>query len=257
MLAAAGKWLAKQAGEAAGVLAGLVEGVFDALMQLGRKLAKLGAGVVSHIAIEVRLDPKNYHLRQIVLMPVGDEATLTNDMSLSALGFDFKLDVKLRPSLVVDLGPESWVGLVVQPVTGSYATLGTDLWLDKETTPQQAMGTTSKDGSASEADRLIQLKAEPTTEAGAVTEPDIVVAAIQNGQQQFCQTFGNGEEFDKKIEIDGSLAAGLRKTKARRRGRPLCEEWRGCLGNRSKAGDHDRAGRWTIRETPAFVADQR
>lgn len=212
MLAAAGKWLAKQAGKAAEVLAGLVEAVFDALMQLGRKLAKLGSGVVSHIAIEVRLDPKSYHLRQIVLMPVGKDADLASDMTLSALGFDFTLNAKLRPSLVIDLGPESWIGLVVQPVTGSHATLATDLWLDKETTPQQSMGTTDKNGSAVPADRLIQLKAEPTQEAGAPTAPDIVVAAIQNGRPCFFQTFGSGEEFDKKVDFgNGKFAVGLRE----------------------------------------------
>ncbi|MDB5553656.1 MAG: hypothetical protein JWL86_3640 [Rhizobium sp.] len=141
LLAAAGKWLARQAGKAAELLAGLVEAVFDALMQLARKLAQLGGEIVSHIAIEARLDPKTYGLRQIVLMPVGDDASLSKHLSLSALGFDFKLDATLRPSLVVDLGPESWVGLVIQPEPGSAAVLGTDLWLDKETAPQQAMGT--------------------------------------------------------------------------------------------------------------------
>lgn len=213
MLAAAGKWLAKQAGKAAEALAGLVEAVFEALMQLGRGLAKLGKDVVSHIAIEVRLDPKTYHVRQIVLMPVGADASLTNTISLSALGFDFELDTKLRPSLVVDLGPESWVGLVIQPTTGSVATLGTDLWLDKETTPQQAMGATKADGSATKTERLIQLKAEPTTEAQADTAPDIVVAVIQNGRPRFFQTFGNGDVFDKQIGFGtDKFAAGLRET---------------------------------------------
>lgn len=214
LLAAAGKWLAKQAGKAAELLAGLVEAVFDALMQLARKLAQLGGAIVSHIAIEARLDPKTYGLRQIVLMPVGEDASLSKQLTLSALGFDFKLDASLRPSLVVDLGPESWVGLVVQPEPGSEAVLGTDLWLDKETTPQQAMGTTGGDGAVEpEPKRLIELKAKPSTEADANRTQEIVVVAMQHGRPRFFQTFANGEEFKEIIDFrNGKFAAGLRET---------------------------------------------
>ncbi|MER9877953.1 hypothetical protein [Mesorhizobium sp. M0118] len=213
LLAAAGKWIARQAGNAAAALAGLVEAVFDGLMQLARKLAELGGDVVSHIAVEVRLDPKTYQLRQIVLMPVGKDAGLLKyKLSLSALGFDFDLDAALRPSLVVDVGPSSWVGLAIQPITDSKAVLGTDLWLDKDTTPQQAMGSTDETGKAP-GQRLIQLKASPSAEASASRVQEIVVAAVQHGRPRFFQTFEDGKNFTELLDFkDGNVAASLRET---------------------------------------------
>ncbi|AYG66119.1 hypothetical protein [Rhizobium sp. CCGE531] len=213
LLATAGKWLAKQAGNAAEALAGLVEAVFDGLMQLGRKLAQLGGDAVSHIAVEVRLDPKTYQLRQIVVMPAGKDADLlTKTLSLSALGFDFDLDAALRPSLIIDLGPSSWVGLVIQPTADSHAVLGTDLWLDKETTPQQAMGSTDETGKE-HGQRLIQLKASPSTEASGNRVQEIVVAAVQRGRPRFFQTFEDGKNFTELLDFkDGNVAASLRET---------------------------------------------
>ncbi|QKC98268.1 hypothetical protein [Mesorhizobium sp. NZP2298] len=212
LLAAAGKWLARQAGDAAAALAGLVEGVFDGLIQLARKLAELGGDVVSHIAVEVRLDPKTYQLRQIVLMPAGKDANLNTTLKLSALGFDLDLDAALRPSLVIDLGPSSWVGLVIQPTADSKAVLGTDLWLDKETTPQQAMGSTDETGKEPE-QRLIQLKASPSKEASGNRVQEIVVAAVQSGRPRFFQTFEDGKKFTELLDFkDGNVAAALRET---------------------------------------------
>lgn len=209
MLAAAAKWLARQAGAAAGVLAGLAEAVFDTLMQLVKKLGELGDTVISHLAIEVRLDPKSYRLRQILIMPAGDDANLDKALTLSALGFDFSLNAKLRPGLMIDLGPENWFGLVLQPAASTKAVLGTDLWLDKETGPQQAMGSTDKEG-LSGGGRLIQLTAAPVTPAGGKAMHDIVVVAMQNGRPKLFQTFSQasaGEEFKDRLDFGNGRAA--------------------------------------------------
>jgi hypothetical protein len=212
LLASAAKWLAAQAGRAAAVLAGMAEAVVEALLQLLGRLIALGQEVFTHIAIEIRLDPKTYRLRQIVVMPAADEGMLTKTVSLSALGFDFELHSKLRPALVIDLGPESWTGLVVQPQPGSTVSLGTDLWLDKETGPQQAMGTTDKTG-VSGSKRLIQLTATPSAETGKMH--DVVVAAIQHGRPKFLQTYSRGESgetFDEALTFDGKTAIAIRET---------------------------------------------
>lgn len=214
MLATAARWLARQAGAAAGVLAGLAEAVFDTLMQLVKALGELGETVISHLAVEVRLDPKSYKLRQILVMPAGEDTNLDKAVTLSALGFDFSLNAKLRPGLMIDLGPENWFGLVVQPAAGTQAVLGTDLWLDKETGPQQAMGSTEKDGLSS-GGRLIQLTAAPVTPAGGKAMHDIVVVAIQHGRPRLFQTFSQsstGEEFKDRLDFgNGRGAVAIRE----------------------------------------------
>lgn len=93
-------------------LIGLVEAVFDGLMQLVRKLAHLGGDAVSHIAVEVRLDPNTYKLRQIVVMPAGKDANLLKQvLSLSALGFDFDaaLIIKIASSRILFRMPSNQV----------------------------------------------------------------------------------------------------------------------------------------------------
>ncbi len=211
MLGSAAKWLARQAGKAAGMLAGIAEAIFETLMQLGEKLGDLTS--ISHLAIEMRLDPKNYSLRQILLMPVADEATLSGDLKLSAFGVNLDLDASFRPALVIDFGPESWFGLVVQAKPGAQATLGTDLWLDKETGPQQAMGSTDKDGLSGNGGRLIQLKASAVAPVGTPGH-DIVLLAMQNGRPKLFQTFGRdgGDSFSDGIQFGSHAAIALRET---------------------------------------------
>ncbi|MBR1252264.1 hypothetical protein JQ634_00945 [Bradyrhizobium sp. AUGA SZCCT0240] len=215
LLAAAAKWLAKQAGEAIGLLAGLVEAVLEAILQLLKELARLGADatkeIISHIAIEVRLEPKSYRLRQIVIMPVRDDSKETADVEASALGFDFIMAASLRPALVIDLGPESWTGVVVQVKQGSHATLATDLWLEKETGPQQAITTTNPDTGAAGAapPRLVKLVATPIDSSGAT---EIVLAAVQRGRLKLFQSFVGDQLAQKEIKFDGRAAVAIRET---------------------------------------------
>ncbi|MES0001681.1 hypothetical protein NKJ90_23240 [Mesorhizobium sp. M0051] len=216
MLASAAKWLAGQAGEAIGLLAGLVEAVLEAVLQLVKELVRLGSDVgneiISHIAVEVRLDPKTYRLRQIIIMPVRDDSKPAQDVTTSALGFDFVMAADLRPALVIDLGPESWTGIVVQP-TGSVVSLATDFWLAKETGPQQAITTIDKDGVQGQSPpRLVQLKATPMTVMDDAAE--IVIAAVQRGQLRLFQTFVGDKPDTKNIDLGlgNRVAVAIRET---------------------------------------------
>ncbi|MER8523317.1 hypothetical protein NKH56_28855 [Mesorhizobium sp. M1076] len=216
MLASAAKWLARQAGEAIGLLAGLVEAVLEAVLQLLKELVRLGSDVgneiISHIAVEVRLDPKTYRLRQIIIMPVRDDSKPAQDVTTSALGFDFAMAADLRPALVIDLGPESWTGIVVQPA-GSFVSLATDFWLAKETGPQQAITTIDKDGVQGQSPpRLVQLKATPMTVKDDAAE--IVIAAVQRGQLRLFQTFAGDKPDTKNIDLGlvNRVAVAIRET---------------------------------------------
>ncbi|MGO7394582.1 hypothetical protein ACCS62_28470 [Rhizobium ruizarguesonis] len=213
MLASAARWLAGQAGKAAAALAGLAEAVFDLLMQLVKALGEAGKTIISHIAIEIRLDPKTYRLRQIVIMPAGDDSALNETLKLSVLGFDFSLDAKLRPALMVDFGQDSWFGLVVQAANGANATLATDLWLDRETGPQQTMGSFDENGVA-DGTRLVELTVSPVPPTGGTSVCDIVLIALQNGQPKLFQTYSpspTGQAYEERIDFGGKVAVALRE----------------------------------------------
>ena len=190
MLAAAMTWLAKQAGEAAGLLAGAVEAVAKLIGKLLDELAQLAAGVYKVVCIEVRLDPRSYQIRQIVLTPANDQP-IGGALNLAALGFDLTIDAKAKPSLLIDFGQESWFGLILEPEAGAHTTLATDLWLDKETGPQQLLGTLDNNSGAASgaAERLIVLKAEPGQGGAEGAKRDIVVAAVQRGRLRLFQRF--------------------------------------------------------------------
>lgn len=190
MLAAAMTWLAKQAGEAAGLLAGAVEAVARLIGKLLDALADAAVATYKVVCIEIRLDARSYQIRQIVITPANDQL-IGGALKLSALGFDLDIDAKVKPSLLIDFGPESWFGLIVEPVAGAHATLSTDLWLDKETGPQQPLGSLDNNSGAASgaAERLIVLKAEPGTGGADGAKRDIVVVAVQHGRLRLFQRF--------------------------------------------------------------------
>jgi hypothetical protein len=208
MLAAAMTWLAKRAGDAAGLLAGAVEAVAKLLGQLLDGLSDVAKDVFKVVCIEVRLDAQTYHIRQIVLTPANDQA-ITKTLNVSALGFDLVIDARMKPSLMIDLGAERWFGLVVEPDANAVTSLKTDLWLDKETGPQQPLGTLGEnDGVSSKADqRLIVLQARPGKSSGggvpAEKQRDIVVAAVQRGKLRLFQRFVTiGADRAKDVELE-------------------------------------------------------
>ena len=212
MLAKAIAWLAQQAGDAAGMLAGLLESVAKAIGSLLETLAKAGSGLFSHVVIELRLDPKTYHLRQIVLQPAGQKPQEI-DLDMSAMGFDFVVSAKLEPSLVIDFGPEQWFGLVVKPDPDSSIMLATDLWLSKETGPSQPVGMVEgtkpvpTDPRKRAATRLIVIKATPGKSGPSGRAQDLVIVALQRGRLRLFQKIESAVDRSKPTEIQ--LGAGL------------------------------------------------
>lgn len=207
MLGAAIAWLARQAGAAAGLLAGLLESVAKALGRLLEVLAGAGAKAFSHVVIELRLDPKTWHLRQVIVQPAGWKS-FDVDFDMSAAGFDVRVAARLEPSLVLDLGPQQWFGLVVKPQPDAAILLGTDLWLSKETGPSQPLGLV-EDAQAGRA-RLIALKVRPgTTGAPAGQAQDIVVAAFQRGRLCLFQKLVSAVPRAQDSELKLDLAPGF------------------------------------------------
>lgn len=208
MLGAGIMWLAQQAGAAAALLAGLLESVAKALGKVLEALARAGAQAFSHVIIELRLDPKTYQLRQVVVQPAGWK-TLDADVDMSSAGFDFRVAAKLEPSLVLDLGPEQWFGLVVRPQPDGAVTLGTDLWLSKETGPSQPVGLIQDAQPAPT--RLIVLTARPGTAAAPSGQAqDIVVVAVQRGRlrlfQKLVSSVPRARPSDLKLDIAPNLS---------------------------------------------------
>ncbi|MFT3857363.1 MAG: hypothetical protein QM742_07670 [Aquabacterium sp.] len=145
MLAAALRWLAEQAASAGQLLASVGDTLVDALNELLRRLRGLlpdakAPPLYKYLAFEIRLDPRNWSLRQVVLMPAGDEATLKKKHVVSTPGVDIGFNLQARPALVIDFRHE-WFGLVLQGIAEQQvAMLGTDLWLAKSSGPAEPMG---------------------------------------------------------------------------------------------------------------------
>lgn len=208
MLASAIAWLAQQAGAAAGMLAGLLESVAKALGSLLETLAKEGSEIFSHVIIELRLDPKTYHLRQIILQPAGTGAKEI-DLDMSAMGFDFVISAKLEPSLVIDFGSEQWFGLVVKPQPGAILTLATDLWLSKETGPSQPVGLV-EGPNAVDKNRLIFIQVEPGISRASGQAQDLVVVALQRGRLRLFQKIESAVARSAETHIELPSAPGMK-----------------------------------------------
>lgn len=207
MLGSAIIWLARQAGAAAGMLAGLLESVAKALGSLIEILVKEGEQAFSHVIIEVRLDPKTYQLRQIILQPTGWKA-VDGTLNLSALDFDLRVCASLEPSLVIDFGSDQWFGLVVQPKVGAEITLGTDLWLNRETGPGQPVSTVDTSQRAAK-ERLIQIRVKPGAynPAGGAKAHELVVIAIQRGNLRLFQKIQSLVQRAAPTEIQLAIGA--------------------------------------------------
>lgn len=220
MLAAAAQWLGDQAAAAGSVLAGIGESIRDALLELYRKLAKLDAPSVSgpsieDLVIEIRLDAGNWSLRQVCIMPSGEDALLDYKDFATAAGFDFGYSLKARPSLVLDL-KEQWLGIGIRtlPYEAPLAVLATDLWLSRESAPAEPLNLIDeKSGSKKPADvqqspqgdfaspkRLLSVKLLSSN-----VERDLVLVALKRGQVKVFQAFESGAGTS--ISLGGSTKA--------------------------------------------------
>jgi hypothetical protein len=144
MLKAAAVWLAEQGSQAAQALAGIAEAGLELLKQAVQAILDAVQAAGKYIDVEVRLDPKTYRVRQILVSP---REFPSKEFSTEVLGFRMKSTTKLKPCLVVDLQESSWVGLAFVNQTGEKPSLylDTDLWLSRVTTPAQQLKPISND----------------------------------------------------------------------------------------------------------------
>jgi hypothetical protein len=204
MVSAAAKWLAEKLGQAVGVLTGLAEAIAGVLVDAFKMLRD--KNLFSHVVIEVRLDPRDYRVRQVMIMPARapESPGSSKPLHASALGFDLDVDSSLRPALVFNFDDAGWFGIALQQTNPNAAsvTLGTDLWLSKETSPAQPVKDVDpKSGSSAAQGRLISITAKLTTN-------DIVFIplAIQNGR---VLTFQKIKSLADEIQISSGVALSI------------------------------------------------
>jgi hypothetical protein len=215
LLQAALRWLAEEGAAAGRLVAGIANEIAEVAHSLFQQLAQLAPtapSLFSHIAVEVRLDARTWQLQQVVLMPAGDNHVLARKGAVSAGGVDFAYDLQVRPSLVVDVR-EPWFGIVLQPVSGELAAIGTDLWLTKETAPAEPLTVLDAETGSASAKPLEQ------PPAGALAKPprlfgvsvtgkaaagQLVLVAVRRGRLALLQQFTPGTIAPPPLTLPGS-----------------------------------------------------
>jgi hypothetical protein len=179
MLKAAAVWMAEQGSQAAQTLAGVAEAGLELLKQAAQAIFEAAQTTATYVDLEVRLDPKTYQVRQILISP---RKFPSSEFSTKALGLEIRSDAKFKPCLVADFHEPNWVGLsFVNLATETPALhLDTDLWLSRATTPAQQLkplseNTGQKDGAL--------LKLIATLKADRA----LVLFAFRGGRIEFLQ----------------------------------------------------------------------
>lgn len=191
--AAIATWAAEAAGQAASALAALAEAVAEIIASIFDLLKKAGSTLISHIAIEVRLDAETFALRQIWISPLGqDDGSEAGIETVVALGITLRIPRQWKPALVLDVNQTPLIALIVQP-SAQAADLSTDLWFDRPGAPVEAVRDSKKDGPPSEP--LITLTAELTQPAA------IALVAIQDGKATFFRKLDEPPAVDVLDEI--------------------------------------------------------
>jgi hypothetical protein len=161
MIGAAVRWLMNRGGGGSNPLLGIAQAVGEVLAKIVKMLVDtikkiaIGPGIAPwHLLIEVRLDSRNYALRQIVITPAWGKGAADHFQGDLGLSVDIPLD--WQPLLVIDLdGSPSVALLVIPPQNGSLATLGTDLWLSHDS-GMEAVRDTDDNGHRAKDKRLLQ-----------------------------------------------------------------------------------------------------
>lgn len=200
MLAAAARWLADGIADTGRVLASVAESASRCLVALYDALSELPAsGGMDHLAIEVRLDPRSWRLRQIIIMSAPRQPSPDNRFEKSVLGFTLSCSTSSRPALVIDL-VEDWFGLVIKHARGASMSLSTDLWLDKSSGPAEPLNvidTETGNQAQDSAPKLFGVTVTTKSSAG-----ELVLIALQRNRVKLFQTFGASAGTE-KIVIPG------------------------------------------------------
>ncbi|VTZ51360.1 conserved hypothetical protein [Methylocella tundrae] len=196
MTAAALDWIAGHASGAAKELAGVAE---SAALALGRILDFIGsapAASLPHVVVEARLDPRDYHIRQLIVTPLFAEPPTTLQ-TMSAAGFDIAAPLSLQPCLMIDFGPPVWFGLVVKSAAADEIKISTDLWLAPDASPAQPLSDLSENGGRP-SDRLIAIKAKKGS------NKDIALVAIRNGALAAFQSLPTAAAAPATFQLGGT-----------------------------------------------------
>jgi hypothetical protein len=152
-------WCVKQAGAVASAVSGLAESVQGLLGKLVQELSTAAQEVYKELIIEVRLDPRDYHLRQVLLTPKKFRHAGDADFKKDFAGFEIRAESLFKPALILDFADE-WFGIaLLNQGLQAKVSIGTDLWLKRETTPAQPMKGLNRDtgSGANKEGRLLQL----------------------------------------------------------------------------------------------------
>lgn len=219
LLAACLRWMARGAGAAVGVAAQLLTGLAEAALELmGRVLRLLAAGaqeVLSHVAVEVRLDAGTYALRQVLITPLRQRGTPTgaNAKPIELAGLSLTLPAAWDATLLMDFSGAFWAGLLVAPPMGNTVdrlVLGTDLWLKRDGAPAEAVRDTRKDGKPPSS-HLIEMRAWLAS-AGT----GLAVAAVDGGKVSFLKAVdGVGADPDELTFEAGQVDVSIGRYRSR------------------------------------------
>lgn len=207
MLAAAARWLAERIADTGRLLAGIAEAIAQCLKDLYDVFSGIQApGLGDHVAIEIRLDPRSWRLRQIVIMSAIQQAAGNDKLDASAFGLTLSCSKNFRPALVIDL-VEEWFGLVIKHDAAGSLSLSTDLWLDKLTGPAEPLkilDPATGDQPPADAPKLLRLDVKTLPGAG-----ELVLVALQRNQVKLFQTYGTTAGTEQIAMQDGNFAVAL------------------------------------------------
>lgn len=191
LLISALKWMARQAGEAGGMLSQLAQAGIEALARLIQMLRDAADSVLSHVVIEVRLDAETCQLRQILISPVSlGQGVTSGTFETKAYGVELKVPRDWQPSLLIDVSGPLFAALLVEP-SGNKLKIASDLWLDRDGAAPQSAADTDKAGKRPDK-RLITLSAEKKTDR------TLALIAVDGGRVSYLQVLasdgGRGSE---------------------------------------------------------------
>ncbi|OMQ39324.1 hypothetical protein [Pseudomonas putida] len=208
LLAASLKWMARQAGEALGavanVLVGLIEGALDLMGRVIDLIGKGAATMLSHVAIEVRLDAQSCALKQVLITPV-ENPQLPNQTEVKPLefaGLELSLPAAWAPTLLLDFSGSFVAALLVSPKDHSnnsdnQMVISTDLWLKRQGAPVEAVRDTDTEGKRPDT-RLIQLRGWKKQSSA------IAVVVLQRGAVSFLKTLKTYTAASENLVVEGT-----------------------------------------------------
>ncbi|MER8605666.1 hypothetical protein NKH48_18240, partial [Mesorhizobium sp. M1233] len=148
MIAAAARWLMRQAGAVKDALIGVAEAVGELLAKMLKFIREALSAVDDingpNLVIEVRLDSRSFALRQIMISPGWAAAPPAEAWKAEALGLSVEIPFAWTPALLVDFDRPFSVALLAVPQGVPKLKIGTDLWLTRDSAMEAVRDTNDK-----------------------------------------------------------------------------------------------------------------